>query len=202
MAIEAFVFDFGNVICKFDKNIFLEKLTLHCDKTVAQLNKLIFCDTDICIKFECGQISGEDYYKEIVEMCGLSIEQSEFFEAHTNIFTNITETFALIKRLKSKYKLGLLSNTCVWDFERGIKSVEVFSLFDAVTLSFEVGVMKPNKKIYDDMLNKIKLQPQNCVYIDDIKEFTDAGNSLGFNAINYQGAEKLLKELQEMNIQF
>ena len=203
MSIEAIVFDFGNVICSFHKDLFLEKLVPYCDKSVAQLHKLIFCDTDVCIRFECGRISDDDYYKEIVKMCGLTVGKSEFFDAHTNIFTPITETFELIKSLKSKYKLGLLSNTSELDFNRVIKPVEVFGLFDAVTLSFEVGAMKPDKKIYDDMIKKIKMPPQKCVYIDDVKEFTDAGKSFGFNAINYQGnPESLVEELQKLKIRF
>jgi epoxide hydrolase-like predicted phosphatase len=202
MAIEAFIFDFGNVICKFDHNIFLEKLTKHCDKTAAQLRRLIFVDTDIRVKFESGLVTGDDFYKEIVKTCGLSISKSEFIDAHTDIFTPIIETQELIKKLKPKYKLGLLSNTNVWDFESQIKNMEVIGLFDVLTLSYEAGAVKPDKKIYDDVLKKIKLPADRCVYIDDIQEYTDIGNSLGFNAVNYQGPDKLLNELQKMEIQF
>ncbi|MCE5341842.1 MAG: HAD family phosphatase [Planctomycetaceae bacterium] len=200
--IEAFIFDFGNVICKFDHNIFLEKLTRHCDKTVGQLRKLIFCDTDIRVRFESGKVTGDEFYREVVKTCGLSISKSEFIDAHTDIFTPIPETFELIKKLKPKYKLGLLSNTNVWDFESQIRNMEVIGLFDVLTLSHEAGAVKPDRKIYDDVLKKLKLPAEKCVYIDDIQEYTDIGNSLGFNAINYQGPDKLLNELQKMEIQF
>ena len=200
MLIKAFIFDFGNVICKFDKTIFLKKISPYCDKSAGELEKLIYHDTDICVRFETGRISGRQFYRKIVEMCGLSISEPEFIDAHINIFTPISETFELIKRLKPAYKLGLLSNTSVWDFERGIKPIEIFSLFDAVTASFEVGVMKPGKEIFEDMTKKIKLAPQNCIYIDDIKQFADAGRLLGFNAIHYQGHDNLLNQLREMKI--
>jgi len=202
VSIKAFIFDFGNVICKFDKTIFLKKISPYCDKSAGELEKLIYRDTDICIKFETGRITGRQFYRKIVEMCGLSISETDFIDAHTNIFTPISETFELIKRLKPAYKLGLLSNTGVWDFERGIKPIEIFSLFDAVTASFEVGVMKPGKEIFEDMTKKIKLAPQNCIYIDDIKQFTDAGRLLGFNAIHYQGHDNLLNQLREMKIRY
>jgi len=202
MSIKAFIFDFGNVICKFDKTIFLKKLSFCCDKSVGELEKLIYHDTDACIRFETGLISGDEFYREIVELCRLSISESDFIDGHINIFTPISETFDLIKKLKPAYKLGLLSNTAVWDFERGIKQIEIFSLFDAVTASFEVGAMKPDKAIFDDMTKKIKLAPQNCIYIDDIKQFADAGRLLGFNAIHYQGHDNLLEQLREMGIRY
>jgi putative hydrolase of the HAD superfamily len=108
--------------------------------------------------------------------------------------------FTLIRQLKARYRLGLLSNTSEWHFLHGIRPTEVFPLFDAVTLSFEVGVMKPGEGIYRDALEKLDLPPEACVYIDDIGEFADAATALGLHGIQYVDDETLMHRLAAIGV--
>jgi len=73
-------------------------------------------------------------------------------------------------------------------------------LFDAVTLSFEAGHKKPEKQIYLDALKKLNLKPDECVFIDDIKEYSDAASKLGIHGINYTSYKNLIKELKKLNV--
>ena len=90
--------------------------------------------------------------------------------AFNGMFSPIEPTLALIRRLKGRYRLGLLSNTNEWHFRGHIATVPVFPLFDTVTLSYEVREMKPGERIYRDALGKLGLPPESCVFIDDIEE--------------------------------
>ncbi|MCK5040628.1 MAG: HAD family phosphatase [Candidatus Aenigmarchaeota archaeon] len=200
--IKAIIFDFGGVVEKFDNDIFLEKISKFSDKGVEELNELIYVSSDLPRKYEMGLISSGEFFRKISEMCNLSLSKQEFIEAYTDIFCPIQTTHRLIKKLKNKYKISLLSNTSHWDFEHGIKKSEVFSLFDFMTLSFEVGARKPEEKIYLDALDKLKLKPQECVFIDDVVEYVEGANKTGINGIHYTSYDKLLDCLKKLDVDF
>ncbi|MHC4455231.1 MAG: HAD-IA family hydrolase [Planctomycetota bacterium] len=107
----------------------------------------------------------------------------------------------IIRRLKSIYKIALLSNTNKWDFEHIIKTCEVYNLFDAVSLSFRVRAMKPDNKIFLDSISKLRLKPEECVYIDDIEGYVEAAKQIGINGIHYVSFEKLISSLKGLSIQ-
>jgi putative hydrolase of the HAD superfamily len=198
--IRAIIFDYGNVISRVDNNLFLERISGFCDKSVSELHKLIYEDSGIPVQYESGLITSEDFHYKISELCGLRMKQDDFIKAFTDIFTPMEETSRLIRKLKISYKLALLSNTNELDFEHEIRKNESFHLFDAVTLSFVVGEMKPGRKIYMDALGKLNLGPEECIYIDDIREYAEAASALGIAGIHYVSHEQLLGALHGLNI--
>jgi putative hydrolase of the HAD superfamily len=199
--IKALVFDFGNVICSFDNNIFLKKISTFTPKSEKELRNLIYVDTNITQEYDMGLLKSEEFYRKVSTLCNLSVSKEDFRKAFTEIFTPIRTTYALIRRLKLKYKIGLLSNTDEWHFEYGIKPIEIFGFFDAITLSYKVGVMKPDMKIFHDILNKLNLSSHECIYIDDLAEFVDVAKELGFKGIKYTNYEDLLVSLRKLQIQ-
>jgi len=193
--IKAIVFDFGNVICYFYNSLFLKNISVYTNKTVAELDDLIYRRSNLPIQYETGLITSDQFFEKITTLCNLSINKVDFRKAFTTIYTPIPSTFKLIKKLKMRYKLGLLSNVSEWQFDYGIKRISIFKLFDAVSTSFQVGAMKPNRKIFYDILDKLKLTPEKCVYIDDTEEFVKVAQQIGFHVIKYQSHELLLKSL-------
>jgi len=198
--IKAIVFDFGNVICSLDNNIFLRRISAFTKKSARELDALIYQTSDVTRRYETGRITSDEFFAEVAELGELSLARNEFMAAFTNIFTPIPATLDLIPMLKSNYKLGLLSNTGQWDFEHAIKTFDHFALFDAVTLSFEVGSMKPDKRIFADMLKKLGSRPQECVFIDDSPENVAAAAEMAFNAVQYICPDQLTSALQKLNI--
>jgi len=198
--IKAIIFDYGNVIRKWDNHIFLDKIIKKSNKNYEYIDNFIF-SSGLQDKFELGEISEINFFRIIKKQFNLSITQKEFFKEYTSrIFENIKSTLALIKKLKKNYKVALLSNTTKVDFDCLIKKLKEFPLFDAVTLSFEVEHKKPEKQIYLDSLKKLNFKPDECVFIDDIKEFSDAASKLGIHGINYISYENLIKELKKLNV--
>jgi len=198
--IKAIIFDYGNVIRKWDNHIFLDKIIKKSNKNYEYIDNFIF-SSGLQDKFELGEISEINFFRIIKKQFNLSITQKEFFKEYTSrIFENIKSTLALIKKLKKNYKVALLSNTTKVDFDCLIKKLKEFPLFDAVTLSFEVEHKKPEKQIYLDSLKKLNLNPDECVFIDDIKEYSDAASKLGIHGINYISYENLIKELKKLNV--
>ncbi len=196
MAIEAVIFDFGNVICRLDNDIFVGRVAARAGKSPAEMREIVYeQQADLMREFETGLVSTDEFFARMQQECGIAVPRADLIQDFTDIFTPIETTFDLIRRLEPRYRLGLLSNTSEWDYEYGIRPVDVFGLFSVVTLSFEVKAMKPDRRIFEDMLGKLDLPPSACVYIDDIERFAVAARDLGMVGIHYTGHGALMEGL-------
>jgi putative hydrolase of the HAD superfamily len=188
------------VICTFDLTLFLRSLSSMTGKSVAALQEILTPLRPLALRYETGLLTTDEFYREAVRQTALDVSRESFARAYNGIFTPIPSTIELIRRLKPLYKLGLLSNTSEWHFEYGIRPVEIFPLFDTVTLSYEVKALKPDEKIYRDALFKLGMDPAECVYIDDIDENATAAGRLGMHAIHYRNPRQLLGALQNLGV--
>lgn len=198
--IQAVIFDFGNVLCSFRVTTFFENLARHSTTTVDRFQALMPGISRLAIAYETGLMSSEEFLIRFSELTGIRIDRDDFIRAYTTIFTPIEGTFDAIRRLKGRYRLGLLSNTNEWHFEHSIRTVEVFPLFDAVTLSYEVRAMKPAPAIYNDMLRKLGLPAETCVYFDDLQENVDAGAQAGMQARLFTTPEQMHEDLAKLGV--
>ena len=199
--IRAVIFDFGRVIADFDIGRFLTRAARFSTLSPSVLAGTMAEVMPVASRYETGLLTSLQFYTAVCGIASLSMSEEEFRSAYTEIFTPRPATLALVRHLKGRYRLGLLSNTNEWHFEYGIKPVEVFPLFDAVTLSYKVNAMKPDPRIYADMLAKLALPAEACVYIDDIAEYAEAGRSLGLRAIHYTTHEQLIRDLTATGVE-
>lgn len=199
--IKAVLFDFGNVICIFDNMKTVRRLAEHTDMEEQKIEWNIYHASGLQPRYEKGEISSDEFYQSVKTLCGLDMSKEEFRDAYTDIFTPIPETCELIKRLRPGYKLGLVSDTSEWDFGN-FQPPEVMALFDAMTLSFQVRTMKPDSRMYQDILYKMKLPARQCVYIDDKYPNVEKARWMGFHAIQYFSPERLLRDLKEQGLDF
>jgi len=191
--IKGIIFDFGNVIRTFDRMKFIRKLARSSTYNEEELFRRIFLESSLLVDYETGSLSSIDFYERVKEVSEHEMGIEEFRDAFVDIFTPIHETGDLIRKLKGNYKLALLSNTNEWHHEHGIKEVEVYPLFDAVTVSYKVGAKKPDERIYLDCLGKLGLRPEECIYIDDIKEYADKASELGMKGHCFRGHSDLIE---------
>jgi putative hydrolase of the HAD superfamily len=198
--IKAVIFDFGNVLCSFRVTSFFENLARRSSCTVDQLLGLMPEISHAAIEYESGRLTSEEFLRHFSALAGIAISREEFITSYTTIFTPIEGTFDAIRRLKGRYRLGLLSNTNEWHFEHSIRTVDVFPLFDAVTLSYEIGAMKPAPVIYSDMLGKLNVPAEACVYFDDIQENVDAGVRAGMHGRLFTTADAMRADLERLGV--
>lgn len=199
--IQAIIFDFGRVLCNFDIQRFFRRAALFSTLPPGTLDSVMTSATEVANRYETGLITSDEFYEAVCRLASLRMPKEEFVRAYTDIFTPILPTFDLLRRLKPRYRLALLSNTSEWHFMYGIRPVEVFPLFDTVTLSYEVGAMKPDPRMYRNALQKLNVPPASCVYIDDLPENVEAGRGLGLHALLYTSHDTLLSDLRSLRIE-
>jgi HAD superfamily hydrolase (TIGR01509 family) len=113
----------------------------------------------------------------------------------------IQPTVDLLYRLKSQgYTLHGLSNWSQEKFELMCEKYAFFELFETIVISGNLRLVKPDPRIYQELLVRIKRRPQECLFIDDAPKNIQAAQSLGFNAIQYQSPDQLITDLAKFGI--
>ncbi len=109
------------------------------------------------------------------------------------------DVIRLIKRLKKRHTIALLSNIDRSDYFMDLQLIDK-NLFDRRFLSFYLHVRKPDKRIYEIALSKLRLNQSETVFIDDRPKNVEAARQLGMHAIRFTSHQSLLRDLKELEI--
>lgn len=90
--------------------------------------------------------------------------------------------------LKNKTKIGVLSNLALFD-KKIIEAHYRLENFDKAYLSFELGMRKPDKEIYQYVQNNLKIPPEKILFIDDLEKNTEVAKSCGWQTLKATGRE-------------
>lgn len=121
---------------------------------------------DISHASDRGMISRDEYMRRVGEFIGKPPEEVE--EMARRQILRSDEMTALVKSLRPKYKVAMLSNIGPGVMDELFSAEERAELFDVVVLSSEVGVTKPSREAFELTAQRLGLLPEECVMIDDI----------------------------------
>ncbi len=152
-------------------------------------------------KYNQGIISAEECFRKFFGTPITSAQMKRIKSLWTSTYATQPEMMRLVKRLKKRYALAILSNSDPLN-SNSFKKKGLYAPFDHVILSHELGVTKPDKKIYRIALKKLKLKPYECVFIDDQKKCVDAARKIGMNAILFKSVRQLKKALKARGVYF
>lgn len=178
---DTFIFDLGRVLVDFDHNISAAKIAKLTGKPQEWLYQLFF-ESEIIKSFDEGRISPRKFYSEVKNLTGLKTSYQKFVPLWADIFSEKKEMSELVRCLKKDYRLVLMSNVNVLQFERIRRNFSVVSEFDELVLSYEVGVMKPDPKIYKAAIKAAKTTPDRIIYTDDRQELIEGAKLAGIEA--------------------
>jgi epoxide hydrolase-like predicted phosphatase len=194
--IKAILFDLGNVIVPFDFKRAYAKLGPLCSCPVTEISARLR-STDLVSRFETGRIASEPFVGELSTLLGLKTTYSEFCDLWTSVFfedTLVPES--LIAGLHGRHRLLVLSNTNPIHFSMLKARYPVFSHFDDFVLSYEVGALKPDARIYRKAIERAECLPEECFFTDDIAINVEAARKNGMDAVQFFSAERLEEELK------
>jgi 2-haloacid dehalogenase len=113
---------------------------------------------------------------------------------------DIPQNVALLRKLKEKYKLYGLTNWSAETFPIVFKQYSFFTLFDGIVISGEEKLIKPDKKIFERMLERYHLEAKNALFIDDNMNNIQAAKEMGFATIHVRKNTDLKTELYAMSL--
>jgi len=108
------------------------------------------------------------------------------------------EVPASLSVLQKKYKLALVSN-CVVGTDKVIHSLGLVDFFDCITLSYQVGVRKPDKHMYLEALKCLGLEAQDCVFVADEVSDLEGARENGLKTMLVQQGHSTFQEAKDLN---
>jgi epoxide hydrolase-like predicted phosphatase len=197
MTIRAIFIDFGGVIVRTEDKEPRRRQAEKLGKTSRDLEKIIF-ESVSAQRASTGEITEDDHWNAVAETLGLSREESDKITAE--FFAGDRADYALLNFLRStrpERKICLISNA--WSGLRAFISGQKFDdVFDAMVISAEVGVIKPDPQIYQMALAKLEAQPLESVFIDDVPLNVAAARAVGMTGIEFTQPAKALEELKQI----
>jgi putative hydrolase of the HAD superfamily len=168
--ISAIIFDLGGVLLDLDQDKTLRTFS-RMGVDLDDLNASLPIFTD----FETGKINAADFRQGIKTVLKGEITDEQIDSAwNAMLLETNPERFEIIMELRSRFKTYLLSNTNSIHIEAFRKYIQGFSglekwdaLFDKQFLSYEIGLRKPGKAIYEYVLKDIGFAGNECLFIDD-----------------------------------
>jgi len=100
----------------------------------------------------------------------------------------------IIQELKPKYRIGLISNAN-YDVVNDLFTPDQAKIFDASVMSFESRMIKPDKRMFELMAERLGVRMDECVFIDDQERYTVAAEEYGIKSIWYQTLEQAKAEI-------
>ena len=195
------IFDLGGVVVNSDPRNWLVDRFFN-EKIENELYDLTF-GSETWQRWAKGEIGANTVrllVEEKAKACGRLFEAREVLEDWQSMLTNRPATIDMIRRIK---KAGLhvyyLSNTEKETLAH-LREREFWKYWDGGVASCDIGICKPDPRIYQALLLHYGLDPATCLFVDDKKENIEQATALGIAGILYRNPRALASTLMACGI--
>lgn len=191
------VFDLGGVVVDWNPERLMQEYTGDPEMPVALFKKGFF--QEYWPEYDRGTVDQTGIVKQMSEFAGRRFAECwDFVEFVKHSLRDIPATVHLIRELSGKgYRLFCLSNMSV-EYYDYLKEREVFRYFEGQIISALEHVIKPEKEIYEVLMHRYDVVPEESVFIDDLEKNIDAARELGFHTVHFTDKEKGIRQIREM----
>ncbi len=197
------VFDLGKVIFKYSFSIAYEFWANAANVNPDNIKENFSFDKTF-EDFERGKISSEQFRNEINDQLNLNLSIENFEKGWCSIYLEAYEDIdKLLVKLKKNYKLVALTNTNalhsqVWKE----KYSETLQHFEKIFCSYELGIRKPENKIFEIVLDYLKSEPAETIFLDDNIENVNSAKAVGIVSILVLSQEQMYSQLRINGVLF
>lgn len=195
--IKNIVFDLGNVLISFRPSEFFDKKN-YPENIKATILSDIFGSKEWAM-MDKGEINTTEAIEAIALKSSLKKEEiAHVFNLRTELMFPLDPNVKLLPELKKRgFRLYFLSNFPMDIFEEVKTGYYFFKYFDGGIISSEAKFSKPDNRIYEILLEKYSLIPEECLYIDDLEINVKAAEVAGMKGLVTFGSLEVYKELEK-----
>ncbi len=143
---------------------------------------------------ETGEIEDADFESRFGGLIGVADTDGLITRLFAGLKPDERMVAAVVKAGEGGLKTGLLSNS--WG--TGIYDRAPLQMFDAVVISGDVGLHKPQPEIYRLVCERLGIEPGEAVFVDDLRENCDGAEAVGMAAVLHRGADKTVPRLESL----
>jgi epoxide hydrolase-like predicted phosphatase len=192
--IKTIIFDLGGVILKEPFSSFLNQ--------VSEILGIELTRDGVEGPLENWMRGGINFAEFLKEISWVPVSEEDYNTLSEIWLDRIrldSELLSMAKSLKSDYKLAILSNADFDSVEK-IEGSGHVDFFHKRFYSCELGMVKPEKEIYEHVLKELGDKPEDCVFIDDKPENIDGAKKAGMHGIVFESNQQLKKDLKKLGL--
>ena len=198
MVIRAVVFDIGGVL-EITPDLGVDRrwetrLGLPAGEIDARLR-------DVWQSGGVGTITLDDVHEALRDRLGLDDEKLAQFMADVwreYVGTANTELIEYARRLRPRYRTGIVSNSFVGAREREQAAYGFEDLVEEIVYSHEAGFSKPDPRIYALICTRLNVAPEEMIFLDDADVCVAGARDAGIHAVRYQDNAQAIAEIEEL----
>ncbi len=204
MKIDTIISDLGGVLINVDTENVCAKFAQHSLLSVEAIKQRF--SPSVVTSFELdlakGLMTPQRFYELASKELRLkSLSFQEFDRIYSDRFTRKDDSINFIRNLSRKYTIAMLSNTCAPHYAYWVKALgEDMKLFKEVVLSFQIGIAKPDRRIFLEVVKRLGVKPEQCVFIDDVEEYVEAASRVGMHGIQFISVDQLKSDLGKLGV--
>lgn len=199
--IKTVIFDWGGVCCNAAELFFSQEIQVTLKMSPNEITKEL---GNIYYDYYKGKYDSVAFWRAVLNKFRLEqsieINPESLQKAYFGSYQLYPEVIELIRKIRLKFRVGLLSNITPEMCKYIRKKHQIDQLFDQMVFSCDddVAAVKPNKKPYAILLAKMKILPEECLFIDDSLKNLQTASSMGMKTILFKSPNQLINELSLM----
>jgi len=178
----------GGVLVRTESQSPREQLAQRLGLTPKELSSLVF-DSEASFEATVGKVPEEAVWQNVakalnLDSSGLAAFMQEFW-AGDSLDADLHQ---FVNGLRANYKSGLLSNA--WSGARSVldSRYHMLGVFDVSIFSAEVGLAKPDPRIYQLALSRLGVEASEAIFVDDVQENIETANVLGIHGVRFENS--------------
>jgi putative hydrolase of the HAD superfamily len=184
-SISTLIFDFGGVLINLDMQKCINSFNLlGATEVTRHLGQ--YGQSGFFLRFERGEISIPEFRNHIRQLSTGNPSDTEIDSAWMDFLLDIPASkINILKELRKRFRIVMLSNTNKLHIEAGareafaVHGTSMQELFDYCYLSYEIGMNKPDRDIFEYLLKQENVRPENCLFLDDGPKNIQTASELG-----------------------
>jgi epoxide hydrolase-like predicted phosphatase len=198
MTIQAVVFDIGGVLEITPSLGVAEMWESRLGLDPGEINRRM---QDIWEGGAIGTVSERDVYQAVMERLGL--DEPQLYEFMGWIWREYlgaanTELIEYVRRLRPRYRTGIVSNSFVGAREREQAAYGFEDLVDEIIYSHECGMSKPDPAIYALACERLRVEPAQMVFVDDYGPYVAGAREAGIHAVPYRDNAQAIRDIEAL----
>ena len=203
MPIEAVIFDYGKVLSNPEDPDVQRKLIALTGLERPDFEHHYWRHRNA---YNQGHLNGRTYWEKIAGDAGCSFtpgQIEELIETDVLMWTSLNEEMLcwVIALQEANIKTAILSNMCEDCLAYMRREFEWLGHLQQLTWSCELGICKPDPAIYLHTCGKLKVAPQQALFLDDLPENIASAVQVGLKAIRFENVEQLRRDLEDRGLQ-
>jgi len=200
--IDTIIFDLGGVLIDWNPEYLYSKIFKNDPKKMDWFLSTV-CTPEWNMEQDAGRTLQMGTELLIKEFPDYEKEISAFYDRWEEMLNGeIKDTVLILNKLKTlhKVKLYALTNWSIETFPVALKRYDFLKQFEGIVISGEEKTRKPQPKIYKIALDRYKLSPEKCLFIDDSLDNVNGAKKLKINALHFTDPLQLRLDLMELGL--